>query len=444
LRILIEISTKNRDSVLGRCLAALHQQSYQDFDVLILNDGEQEIGSTKTTAYILKELERVHAVWIEKGSCISQAHNHNVPLYNLRFAADYDYIVRLDDDILLNRRAVEHMRHSMLENINAAAIGGLWFEMEWASDEFHDRAMPEDLSHPEFCGRIGLLNSTWQQRVYHPANELYEVEHIYSACMYNAEAMRRAGGWPEVYSKGVAHGEETDGTCRLHLAGYKLFVDPRVTGQHLRSPGGIRSNKRLNEATAMDRAKWQNRLPKLRNINFSPTVAVECQHAFGLGGAERLFYHTIHLLQSKTGLDVYPVFQGAHYSPEECHKAFGFSYEERKHPDSPLEFYDVHITIGHELIPVTNAEHRILYCLFPLEVDDPIDMALFLELDLILGISEYTTEYIGKIWGYDTKHLYPPVVPIGQGDVEKENIILVVSRCVPYKAPACCCSDECR
>ena len=426
MRILVEISTKNRDSILGRCLAALHQQSCQDFDVLILNDGDEPIGKTQTTEYILGELGRAHAVAVMDGSHISQAHNHNVPLYLSRF---YDFIVRLDDDILLNRRAVEYMCET-IQGDGVVAVGGLWFENAWDSDEFHDRAMPEDLSHPLFSGRISDVNSNWQQRVYHPTNEPYEVQHIYSACLYDTEAMRFAGGWPEVYSKGVAHGEETDGTYRLHLAGGRLLIDPRVTGQHLRSPGGIRDVADLNQSLGMDREKWRNRLPELDAIDFFPTVAVESAHVSGVGGAERLFYHTVHLLQSRTGLDVYPIFSGLYHSPERCKELFGFSYEERK----PLGSYDVLITIGHDIKSTTYAKRKIMYCLFPLEAE-PQDRILFTEYDLILGISEYTAEHIGEIWGYEAEYLYPPVVPIGHGGVEKENIILIVSRCVPYKAP---------
>jgi len=428
VKILVEISTKDRDSILGRCLAALHQQSYRDFDVLILNDGDEAVGKTRTTEYILQELGSNHHVYTQQGSHISQAHNHNYPLYD-PFYQSYDWILRLDDDILLNRRAIEYMVETM-QGDNVVAVGGLWFESAWDSDEFHDRAMPEDLSHPLFSGRIGEVNSNWQQRVYHPESGPYAVQHIYSACLYDAEAMRFAGGWPEVYSRGVAHGEETDGTYRLHLAGGRLLIDPRVTGQHLRSSGGIRSVGDLNQALGMDREKWRNRLDKLEAINFFPTVAVESPHVSGLGGAERLFYRTVRLLQSRTGLDVYPIFNGPHHSPEECERLFGFLYEERE----PLDFYDVHITIGHDLIPTTNAKRKIMYCLFPLEIK-PQDRALFLDYDLMLGISEYTTEHIGKFWGYEAECLYPPVVPIGRDDVEKENIILIVSRCVPYKAP---------
>ena len=403
VKVLVEISTKNRDPILGRCLAALHQQSYRDFDVLILNDGDEVVGKTQTTAYILGELGSSRNVWLERGSHISQAYNHNIALYPVERKADW--IVRLDDDILLNRRAIEYMVETM-QGDNVVAVGGLWFEDTWDSAEFHDRAAPEDLSHPWFSGEIGGVPMNWQQRVYHPEDKPYEVQHIYSACMYDVKAMRFVGGWPEVYSKGVAQGEETDGTYRLYLAGGKLLIDPRVTGQHLRSPGGIRSAAHLSKSEVMDLEKWRNRLDKLESINFFPTVAVEFVHDLDRNMADKLFYQTAHLLQSRTGLDVYPVFGALRHSPEECEKLFGFSYEERE----PLDSYDVHITIGHGLMPTTNAKHKILYCLSPFEIE-PQDRILLTEYDLILGVPGRATEHIRESWGYEPKWLYPPDSP---------------------------------
>jgi len=445
-RILIEIPTKNRDLVLGQHMAALILQSYQDFDVLILNDGDQPVGKTLLTEMLLPYLSIDRKVWVERGSHISQAHNHNVPLYDPRFA-DYRYYIRADDDVFLDRDAVGNMVRTITET-GAAAVGGLWMEQE-ILDNIHDRKIfwtAEDFAaEPSINGCVDMLNSNWQQRVYHPTDELMEVEHVYSVAIIDMEKMRDVGGFPEVYSKGVAHGEETDGTSKLHFAGYKLYIDPTVTGQHLRSSGGIRSSRNLSEIQHMDLAKWQARLPQLRQINWTPKIAVECRHSIGLGGAERLFYNTISVLQSKFGQEnVHPVFPCPPMSPQEVNEAFGLTYAL---PDGPEEEYDVLIVIGHEPQHGTQAKHKIFYCLFPIDgvTYDQLD-----EFDQVVGISDYTCEQIAELWRVESKKIYPPVRPIkyygeklitttpaitASIGVLKENIILIVSRCVPYKAP---------
>ena len=364
-RILVEVPTKDRDVILGRFIAALLGQSYQNFDVLILNDGDQEVGSTNLTDFLLPFLRIDHEVWVETGSRISQAHNHNIPLYDPRFRG-YKYVIRCDDDVLLNMDAIREMVDTIVTT-SAAAVGGLWMEKEnlghiydrqifWTQEEFD--------SDPSINGRVAGINSNWQQRVYHPTDNLMEVEHVYSVCIYDTEMMRKAGGWPEVYSRGVAHGEETDGTFRLGLSGGSLYINPRVTGQHLRSPGGIRNRKDLGQVQQMDLMKWQRRFPTFTDINWEPTVAVECRHSYGIGGAERLFYHTVKLLQSKFGQSkVHPIFPCPYMEPREVEQAFGFSYA----PAEPIEEYDVLIVIGHEPQHITKAKHKIFYCLFPIE-----------------------------------------------------------------------------
>lgn len=430
MNILVEISTKDRDSTLGRCLAALLWQTRQDFDLLLINDGDKPLGETQTTEFFLAQHRRLRTVYEREGSHISQTHNHNVALYDLDFL-HYDAILRLDDDVLLNREAIDRMVKAMIET-GAAAVGGMLFEMEYITPELHDRAYMDDFeTNPSTTGNVGAINSNWQQRVYPPTDRRFEVEHIYSTLLYDATAMRWAGGWPEaVYTPGVVHGEETDGTYRLHLSGGRLIVDTTITGQHLRAPGGIRSVRNYGQAQAHDLAKWQARLPRLREIDFGHvTVAVESRHCYGFGGAERLFYHTIHLLQSTqsaSGLEVYPSFHNLHFSPEECQRTFGFSYEDKE----PLEEYDVCIVIGHEPLCYTNAKKYIFYNLFPVEVD----RAKLRQFSAIVGISLYTCEHIAEYWKLRAKLVYPAVEVVAPGEIlEREDVILVVGRCVPHK-----------
>ena len=107
-RVLVETPTMNREVVLGRCLACLLNQTFQDFDIFLSNDGDRPIGYTRTAHYLLELLSKEHDIWIEDGSHISQAHNHNMPLYDTRFRG-YKYILRMDDDVLLNKFAMQFM-----------------------------------------------------------------------------------------------------------------------------------------------------------------------------------------------------------------------------------------------------------------------------------------------------------------------------------------------
>lgn len=418
--ILIGIPTKNRDSVLGRQLASLLMQAFQNFDVLIMNDGDKPVGCTLSTEYVIRKLRLHHKVFIEEGSHISQAHNHNIALYDLRFR-NYEYILRCDDDLIMNRDAVRLLVNTIDSDPSIGAVSGLWFENERLGDSLYDRMLvAEPRSHPSMHGKIGTINSNWQQRCYHAMNELYQVQHLYSNCIYDAEMMRLAGGWPEVYSHGVAHGEETDGTHRLYLSGHKLVVNPLVTGEHLRAGGGIRDTRHLSDVQALDRELWQNRLSHLRNIKFDDiSVAVECKHCFGIGGAEKMFYSTIAALQGIDGINVYPVFHGLHYSPQEALEFFGVHYYER---DETPENFDALIIIGHDPDHKTEARHKSFICLFP--TDFPQEMLL--GFDQVLGISQYVSSYIEKKSKIRCDYVYPPVsFAMSKYVPDRENRILV-------------------
>ena len=284
MRILIDISTKNRAGILARCLAALTTQTYQDFDVLIMDDSDpnQRVEDRPIIQEWISRLGLHHKVWLQPGSGISQAHNHNVPLYDDEFS-EYKLILRLDDDIVPNARFIEHLTDAALNpnpGLPAVAFAGLYFENE-IGEPFADRMSPSEEmwdTHIELQGTISdeyhPLN--WQQRLYHWArnNAHYEVPTLYSACLYSAHAMQEVGGWPECYSPGVAHMEEIDGTLRLCVAGSRLLVIPQATAQHLKASGGIRTNDDWEEKQMLDYQVWAKRLPLILEGKFDELAAM--------------------------------------------------------------------------------------------------------------------------------------------------------------------------
>lgn len=286
MQILIDISTKNRAGVLARCLAALSPQTYQDFDVLIMDDSDhnQLVENRPICQEWISRLRLHHKVWLQRGSGISQAHNHNVPLYDEEFA-EYEWILRLDDDIILNSRFLEYLIAHNLQVIDfragLGAIGGLYFENE-IGEPFSDRMSPPAEmwgDHIELQGEISneYHPSNWQQRLYHwNRNNLpCRGQALYSACLYNVHAVREVGGWPECYSPGVAHMEETDGTHRLFCAGHILLVIPQATAQHLKAPGGIRSIEDWEDRQMRDYQIWTKRLPLIKERKFDELAAMQ-------------------------------------------------------------------------------------------------------------------------------------------------------------------------
>lgn len=420
MRIEIGVPTLNRPRILGRCVAALLSQSYEDWDLTIINDSPDVEFDPITMKFLQMIADSGHEVQVIGAGGWGQVAAHNWVLYNTH----HDAILRLDDDVILNRDALAHLVKALEDHPDAGAVAGLYFY----PDERYE--MPENWTEDHYTdGKVrNELNSHKQQVAYHfsRGNEPQAVEHLYSSCLYRTEAMKQVGGWPEVYSQGVACGEETDGTYRMHLAGWKLLVIPQATGIHLWAGGGIRSKGQghVNVNYQRDTRLLAQRLPELQTINFErPKVGIYGQFQFGIGGAQKLFYQLVALLQEKApDLDVYPIFKGPYYSPDEAQELFGCRYQMRAEPPQ----VDVQLAIGHRALFAVPARRYIQYVLFPDPSKDLHVPAAF------VGISPFTSHWIGKLWGKPARTICPVVYPI-EGAEEKEKWILVVGRLEPAK-----------
>lgn len=441
--LLVEIPTKRRQRVLGRCLAALLAQTYAFYDLLIINDDPAfPPEDDPVTKEMIMRHRRHRRVQVIPGKQTGPAANHNIALWESPWR-HYHYILRLDDDVLLNSDAIKMMAMAMANDDEVAAVSGLWFENERNTTWYSDRDVPKAddwVNSPELQGRVidGVV-SNWAQRVYHNNNpkidgrdySAMEVQHLYGPCMYDADKMRRVGGWPEIYSNGVNHGEETDGTYRLHLAGYSLLVLPDVTAQHLRSPGGIRSEGREIEhkTRQIDVPKVQARLKAMPgNYRRPVSVGVISQHACFTGGGPHLFFDVIAAL-NESQYDIYAYPLGEHMDEDEA--ASKFDLVDNIVPDAIApERFDVVIRMGDDLkhmkqqIPAAS-EALFIYYPFGEYVPKPD------QFQSVTTLSKFVTKEIAKKWNVDSKYIYPHIGCMRPMD--KENIILVVGRIDPWK-----------
>ena len=419
MRIEIGIPTYNRPRVLGRCLAALLSQTYTEWDLTIINDSPDVPFDPITMRWLEMISDVGHRVQVIEAGGWGQPPAHNWVLYN----TEHEAILRLDDDIILNCDALTHLVGELEAHPNAGAVAGLYFY----PDERYE--MPEDWADdPKIDGKVREgLNSHFQQVAYHfsRGNALQRVEHLYSSCLYRTEAMKYVGGWPEVYSPGVSCGEETEGTYKMHLAGRELYIIPQATGVHLWAEGGIRSKGQAHVEANYQRdvGLFISRLPELRATNWhSIKVGIYGQFQYGIGGAQKLFYQLVSLLQGMPDLDVYPLFRGPYWNPDEAEELFGCRYQMQAEPPQ----VDVQIAIGHRVLLAIPAGRYIQYTLFP---DPSRDLNIPAQF---VGISPFTSGWIGKFWGKPSRTICPLVRPVESA--EKENWILIVGRLEPAKA----------
>ena len=437
-KLLVEISTKQRVRVLARCLAGLMSQTSQDWDILVINDSPQyPITENPVTAMFWERISRGRESYLIDGKQISQTHNHNTALFDKRFRG-YDYILRLDDDVILSSCAIESMYDYLESHQSTYAVSGLWFENENNSNSLSDRDVPspDDWDCYDLQGRlIDGVASNWAQRVYHTNNPAVqskgamEVEHLYGSCMYRTAQMRRAGGWPEIFSRGVAHGEETDGTYRLFLTGGKLVILPDVTGIHLRSPGGIRANGRAMEesARALDNPKRNGRLADMPGaFDRKIDVGIYSQHGMFVGGGPHLMFDIYDALDKNPDINVYLLGErmGA-----ESKQYIGIKEKNRDEPDR----FDVVIEMGDSPDDFKSnavAKNRVLFTFYPF--GKKADLGRFCE---VVTLSNFVRREIVDKWKCDSRVIYPitKMKPSKPESLEKEKTILCVGRIDQWK-----------
>jgi len=435
--VLVGIPTYARPESLGRCLAALASQTFQDYDLFINFDAPPGNCLDASGEFWLAAHRRARSVVTHVSNHEGQVAGHNRALWNAGY--NHKYILRLDDDIILNTAALEEAVRCIKSDPKIAAVGGLWFDTRGGQRR--------QTSLAEF--KRGLTLGAIDQHVqsaYFPPEEfdrVVDVPHIYSACLYNADVMRSVGGWAEIFTLHVAHREETEGTIRLKRAGFRLVVDPKVSGQHLWfSSGGVRvgDSAEHTRSRQLDEQRFRQRIAKLAP-QYYPLgkkkigVGLFTEHVGSkrregaeniVGGGERLYYLTYHLLSQIPELYVVPLAHGKFLSSEKAEKYFGFGYDS---PPKPLAQYDLQFSISH--LPRCAAPARKYAGLILFPSISPHDVAQFGNL---YSISEYTKMFVRKWWGRYSTVMYPPTTyPCDDAMPVKKNIVLCVGRLVPFK-----------
>lgn len=98
MRFSIIVPTYNRAHFIGRCLDSLLAQSFNDFEVIVVDDGSRDHTADIVQAYSQRD-QRIHYVW-QPNSERGAARNHGIRL------AQGDYITFLDSDDILYPQAL--------------------------------------------------------------------------------------------------------------------------------------------------------------------------------------------------------------------------------------------------------------------------------------------------------------------------------------------------
>lgn len=185
------ISVYNGERTIRKCLDSLLAQSYQDFEVIVVDDA-----STDNTRKILMEyVPRIHFfafpfnVNVGQARCRNQAAKH----------AQGKYLVFIDADCIADKDWLQE-----LLNAHFICVGGA-------------QKLPFDASFKQrmifaFMKRIGFITE-------YAGNNMRGVEHIPSCnAFYRKDIFDKLGGFRD-----LRYGEDVDFNYRLHKDGWGLY-----------------------------------------------------------------------------------------------------------------------------------------------------------------------------------------------------------------------------
>jgi len=211
----IIIVTWNSKKHLPTCLNHLVEQTFQDFEVIIIDNGsEDDILDGLQNKYPSLSLH-IHKLDSNKGFAV--ANNIGARL------ASGDWLALLNADAFPEREWLTRLVEATESNPNAC----------FASRQI--QANSPDLLDGE--GDVYHISGlAWRRNYGHPIREKYEVEEIFSPCaaaaVYPRQTFLEAGGFDEEY---FSYQEDVDLGFRLRLKGLHCYFVPQAIVHHVGS-----------------------------------------------------------------------------------------------------------------------------------------------------------------------------------------------------------------
>lgn len=207
-KVSVVINTCNRGHVLPRCLASLQEQTFRNFEVIVVNGP-----STDNTASVLEQFSGQIRVVTTASRVLCVSRNEGI------VAARGDLVAFIDDDAIAEPRWLEGLVGAF-EDPAVGAAGGLVFRMNGRDIEFRNGVLDRYGFVAWNEARPGT-HWDWKQ------DRLNTVSG--NNCMFRRSALEKLGGFDE---KIEYYHDEADVVMRLAKAGYRTVHRPDAIVYH--------------------------------------------------------------------------------------------------------------------------------------------------------------------------------------------------------------------
>lgn len=228
-KVLVIIPHYNKLILLKECLYHLNQQSYNNFDVLIVDNGSTD-GSAEFIFKICIENKNYHSILLNENTGFAYAVNRG---FEYSIDNGFEYSVLLNNDAYVEDGFIKELFYSIKNKSNIFAVSSMMIN-------YHDKEIVDS-----FGDYYTLLGWAFQGHIGEKVNNIRHNEECFSACggasIYNNSALEKIGLLDENF---FAYLEDIDLSYRAKLYGYRIKNCFTARCYHL---GSATSGSKYNE-----------------------------------------------------------------------------------------------------------------------------------------------------------------------------------------------------
>ena len=219
-KTLVIIPHYNKLALLKECIDYLNCQNYDDFDVIIVDNGSTD-GSIDYISNLTNENKRFHKILFNENMGFAYAVNKGIK-YSIE--NDYTYSILLNNDAYVKSDFVENIVNAIESRKNAFAISSLMLSYK----------NPDTID--SFGDYYTILGWPYQGHVALNVDSIEADEEVFSACggasIYKNSILKKIGLFDEKF---FAYLEDIDISYRAKIHGYSVFTCKDAVCYHLGS-----------------------------------------------------------------------------------------------------------------------------------------------------------------------------------------------------------------
>ena len=228
-KTIVIIPHYNKLILLKECLYHLEQQSYNNFDVLIVDNGSND-GSAEYIYKICHERANYHYILLNDNTGFAYASNQG---FKYSINNGFEYSILLNNDAYVEKDFVKELEYSIKNDNNLFAVSSMMIN-------YHNKELVDS-----FGDNYTLFGWAFQGHIGEKVDRIISNENCFSACggasIYSNKVLNKIGLFDEAF---FAYLEDVDLSYRAKLYGYLIKNCFTAKCYHL---GSATSGSKYNE-----------------------------------------------------------------------------------------------------------------------------------------------------------------------------------------------------